>query len=105
LVCERRAAACALFDLVQDPNEKHDISLERTGDARDLRRAMAAIGGDHGRFERGQGAAWPEALRRGIAGDADAAEGGAALPDAANAGVRAKAAEVSFDLHAPIAAP
>ena len=64
-----------------------------------------AIASEHGRLEHGEEAEWPEALRRGIAGDADAALDVAALLDDANARIRARAAEVSFDLHVPIAAP
>jgi hypothetical protein len=88
-----------------DPAERRDLSGERPNDARELRKSMARVASEHGRFERGEGAAWPEAIRRGIAGDADAAEDVAALLDDANAGVRAKAAEVSYDLHAPGAVP
>jgi len=105
LVCERRVAACSLYDRARDPGETHDTSSEQPGAVRDLRRAAATIAGEHGRFERGEEAAWPEALRRGVAGDADAAEDVAALLDDANAVVRTKAAEVSFDLRAPAVAP
>jgi arylsulfatase A-like enzyme len=101
LVCERRVAACALYDRATDPSEKHDIAGERAVDARSMKHAMIAIASEHGRFERGEEAAWPEALRRGIAGDADAAEDVAALLDDASPAIRAEAARVSFDLHAP----
>jgi Sulfatase len=105
LVCERRASACALFDRAHDPGETHDTATENPGEARDLRRTLATIAGEHGRLEHGEEAAWPEALRRGIAGDADAALDVAALLDDANGRIRAKAAEVSFDLRAPAVAP
>ncbi len=42
----------------------------------------------------------PEALRRGLVGDADAAVDVAALLDDADVGIRRKAAQVSFALHA-----
>ncbi len=105
LVCGRRAAACALYDRARDPDETHDVAAERPQDARDLRRALTTIASEHGRFEHGEEAAWPEALRRGIAGDGDAALEVAALLDDANPRIREKAAEVSFDLRAPDAIP
>jgi hypothetical protein len=43
-------------------------------------------------------------LRRGIAGDREAAEEVASLLDDASASIRAKAAEITFALHAPVAA-
>jgi arylsulfatase A-like enzyme len=101
LVCERRVAACALYDRASDPGEKHDAAGERAVDARSMKRAMIAVASEHGRFERGEEAAWPEALRRGIAGDADAAQDVTALLDDASPAIRAEAARVSFDLHAP----
>ena len=105
LICERRVAACALYDRGRDPGETHDIAGSAPAEVRELKRAMSAIASEHGRFERGEEAAWPEALRRGIAGDADAAPDVAALLDDVNVAVRSKAAEISFDLHAPPVAP
>jgi HEAT repeat protein len=101
LVCERRVAACALYDRVTDPGEKHDVSGERAPDTLSMKRAMIGVASEHGRFERGEEAAWPEALRRGIAGDADAVQDVAALLDDASPAIRAEAARVCFDLHAP----
>jgi arylsulfatase A-like enzyme len=101
LVCERRVAACALYDRATDPGEKHDVAGERAPDVRSMKHAMVAIASEHGRFERGEEAAWPEALRRGLAGDADAAQDVAALLDDASPAIRAEAARVTFDLHAP----
>jgi hypothetical protein len=66
---------------------------------------LADISSEHGQFERGEQAAWPEALRRGIAGDADAAEDVAALLDDVSPTIRTKAAEVLFDLRAPAVTP
>ncbi|MGO8994768.1 MAG: sulfatase-like hydrolase/transferase [Polyangiaceae bacterium] len=105
LVCARRASACALFDRAHDPGETHDIAKENPVEARELRRALTNVASEHGRLEHGEEASWPEALRRGIAGDAEAALDVAALLDDANERIRAKAAEVSFDLRVPIAAP
>jgi arylsulfatase A-like enzyme len=100
LVCERRADACNLFDRDSDPGERRSRTREEPKRTRDMRRAMAAIEGEHGRFEQGEATAWPEALRRGIAGDAEAALDVAALLDDVSPTIRARAAEVTFDLHA-----
>ena len=85
-VCERRVAACALYDRARDPGETHDIAAERArrGPPSCDARCSRDCEREHGRFERGEEAAWPEALRRGIAGDADAAPDVAALLDDAN---------------------
>ena len=104
LVCARRAGACRLFDRAHDSSEMHDLSADKPQEVRELRRALTALASEHGRFEHGAEAAWPEALRRGIAGDADAAPDVAALLDDARATIRIKAAEVSFDLHVPAVA-
>ena len=105
LVCARRAAACSLFDRAHDPLETHDVASADPAHTRELRRMLTTLASEHGRFEHGEEANWPEALRRGIAGDAEAAADVAALLDDVNATVRAKAAEVSYDLHAPDVAP
>ncbi len=105
LVCARRAGACALYDRARDPGETHDVASEEPEEARDLRHTLTAIASEHGKLEHGTEAAWPEALRRGIAGDADAAEDVAALLDDARQAIRVKAAEVSFDLHVTAVAP
>jgi hypothetical protein len=105
LVCARRISACALFDRARDPGETHDVAAEKPQETASLRRALSAIASEHGRLEHGEEAEWPEALRRGIAGDVDAAPDVAALLDDANRAIRARAAEVSFDLHAPVVAP
>ncbi len=104
LVCERRVAACALYDLDRDPLERHDLSTERAADARALRALATEISGSHGQYEKGEAQKWPEALRRGMQGDVDAAEEVGALLDDARLDVRRRAAQVTFDLHAPSAA-
>ena len=98
LVCARRAAACALHRPEIDPTERRDFSSDDRARADDLRRALGVAERDHGRFE--AGTQWPEALRRGLQGDVEAAIEVAALLDDASVAVRRKAAEVSFDLHA-----
>ncbi len=105
LVCARRASACALYEPSSDPGETHDLSRERADDAKALRARLGELTREHGHFERGTGTAWPEAIRRGMWGDHDAAEDVAALLDDANLEVRRKAAEVTFALHAPEVAP
>jgi len=102
LVCARRIGACALYDIVDDPAQHRDIATVRSGDVAELRKVLRGIEGSHGRFEvqglRRDGKLWPEALRRGIAGDGDAAPQIAALLDDADVAIRRKAAEVLFEL-------
>ena len=98
LLCEKRAAACSVYDVVLDPLEHVDRTAEHGADAQRLRGILAAVGHQHGRFE-GQGASdLPEALRRGMQGEVDAAPEVAALLDDANVNVRRKAAQTLFDL-------
>ncbi len=94
LICERRAAVCSLYE--DDPLERRDVSAEHAATAADMRAILHTIERDHGHFE---GAEWPEAIRRGVQGDADAAVDVAPLLDDANVAVRRKAAEVTFALH------
>ncbi|HEY2510195.1 MAG TPA: sulfatase-like hydrolase/transferase, partial [Polyangiaceae bacterium] len=105
LVCARRAAACSLFDRARDPLETHDVAAADPLHTRELRRMLTTLASEHGRFEHGEEASWPEALRRGIAGDVEAAADVATLLDDVNAAVRVKAAEVSYDLHAQDVVP
>ena len=99
LVCLRRSRACALYDAKRDPAEQHDLAREQEHKVLDMKRAVAAIEREHGRFEAGGAANLPEALRRGMQGDAEAAEDVASLLDDADLQVRRKAAEVTYDLH------
>jgi arylsulfatase A-like enzyme len=105
LVCERRAAACALYRPVDDLSERRDRAGEDPSRFEALRAQLHAIERDQGRYETAGGPAWPEALRRGILADADAAIDVASLLDDADVGIRRKAAEVCFDLRAPVTAP
>jgi len=97
LVCQKQVDACALFDVANDPGEKHDVSRERGADVAAMRASLEAIERSHGRFE-GQGASLPDALRRGAAGDVTAAREVAALLDDVNVEYRREAARVLFDL-------
>jgi arylsulfatase A-like enzyme len=105
LVCDRRAGACAMYHPKADPTEQHDIASEAPDRVTHLRAVLRAAERDHGRYESIGGPAWPEALRRGMQGDADAAEDVASLLDDADVIMRRKAAEVCFELDAPAALP
>ncbi|HEY1146852.1 MAG TPA: sulfatase-like hydrolase/transferase, partial [Allosphingosinicella sp.] len=105
LVCARRAAACALYEPKADPHETKDLAPAQPELARELRKLTAAIGREHGRLEKGDAQGFPDALRRGMQGDAEAAEEVASLLDDVRADVRKKAAEVLFDLHVAATAP
>jgi arylsulfatase A-like enzyme len=105
LVCERRIGACALYDVERDPAQASDVAAARPAEVASLRAELRAFEASHGRYEtrglRAEGKGWPEALRRGIAGDADAAADVAVLLDDADVANRRKAAEVLFDLKRP----
>ncbi|HKQ69614.1 MAG TPA: sulfatase-like hydrolase/transferase, partial [Polyangiaceae bacterium] len=110
LVCARRASACSLYNLDLDPGEAHDASaanMERFAAMKALLRRLEA---SHGHYERTRGGAfggkpWPEAIRRGLAGDGDAAKDVAGLLDDSDVLFRRKAAEVLFDLKRKEVAP
>ena len=109
LICARKVGACALHDLATDPTQTRDDSGQKSAGKDALRAELAKIEASHGTFEvaglRAEGKGWPAALRRGIAGDADAAPDVAALLDDADVTIRRKAAEVLFDLKRPETAP
>jgi hypothetical protein len=104
LVCERRAAACALYRPKEDPGEQRDRAADDPDRARVLRARLRAVERDHGRYE-ATGPTWPEALRRGLQGEVDAALDAAALLDDADVRIRRKAAEVCFDLRSKDTVP
>ncbi|WP_437718554.1 sulfatase-like hydrolase/transferase [Sorangium sp. So ce448] len=109
LVCARKIGACALYDVATDPRQQEDISALRPAELGAMRSELRAIEASHGRYEvrglRQEGKGWPDALRRGIAGDADAVVEVAALLDDADVAIRRKAGEVLFDLRRSEAAP
>jgi hypothetical protein len=105
LVCERAAAACALYHPKDDPAEHHDVAGQSEGRFTELRATLRGIERDHGRYEASGGPALPEALRRGMQGEVEAALDVASLLDDAEVTVRRKAAEVCFSLHAAGTAP
>jgi hypothetical protein len=98
LVCERRAAACALFRPLVDPLERRDVASAEAARFGELRANLRSIELEFGRYERGDGRSLPEALRRGIQGDVEAAGEVAALLDDADVTIRRKAAEICFEL-------
>jgi HEAT repeat protein len=97
LVCERKIASCTLFDVARDPEERRAIA-DRPERVLELRRLGAAIERENGRLE---GTPWPDALRRAMQGDRDAAEDIAPLLDDADVRIRRAAAKVAFRLRAP----
>jgi arylsulfatase A-like enzyme len=105
LVCNRRVAACSLYRPGSDPLERRDVGPEAPARLDEMRGLLRAIEREHGRYAAVSASAWPEALRRGLQGDIDAAVDVASLLDDADVGIRRKAAEVSFALHAPAVAP
>jgi hypothetical protein len=105
LVCQRRAAACALYRPTDDPLERRDLAPRSTARLDQLRSLLKATELDQGRYETAGRAEWPEAIRRGLQGEVDAAPDVASLLDDADVTFRRKAAEVCFELHAPVTAP
>jgi arylsulfatase A-like enzyme len=102
LLCARKIAACALYDVSKDPGETVDLAPARPSDVATMRAELRAMEASHGRYEqqglRSEGKGWPEALRRGLSGDGDAAVDVAALLDDADVAIRRKSAEVLFEL-------
>ncbi len=104
LLCARRIGACRLFDTKVDAAQTQDVSAKHVHAFVDMKRQLAGFVASLGRFE-GAGNGWPQALRRGIAGDTEAAMDVAALLDDANVRVRRKAAAVLFELRSLDVAP
>jgi arylsulfatase A-like enzyme len=99
LVCARRVGACRLFDLSTDPSQLRDASAHHAQAFSEMKRGLAGFVSSLGRYETGgEDRSWPQALRRGIAGDSEAAGDVASLLDDADVEVRRKAAEVLFEL-------
>jgi len=105
LVCARRAGACALYRPGADPAERRDFAPDDPSRFQALRSQLRAAMRDHGRYELSGDARLPEALRRGIQGDVEAAGDVASLLQDADVAIRRRAAEVSFQLRAPAAIP
>jgi HEAT repeat protein len=106
LVCQRRAAACALYRPRDgDPLERRDVATANPARFASMRALLREVARDHGRYEAAVASSWPEPLRRGLQGEVEAAPDVAALLDDADLTIRRKAAEVCFDLHAASTAP
>jgi arylsulfatase A-like enzyme len=106
LVCARRAGACALYDLNDDPGQAHDVSTVHRDRFQIMKAALRRIEAAQGHYEVAEAGVrpWPVPIRRGIAGDGDAASEIAGLLDDSDVGFRRKAAELLFDLKRPEAA-
>jgi hypothetical protein len=98
LVCDKRAGACALFDVSANHSESRDMQSAHPERARQLRARLVGLAHAHGQFEGQGGTELPEALRLGLQGDVGAAPEVAALLDDANVAIRRKAAAVLFAL-------
>ncbi len=102
LVCMRRVGACTLYNARKDPGETRDVSGNHPEVVSRMRAALERLEASHGKYElrglRAEGKGWPEVLRRGIAGDGDAAPDIVPLLDDADVTIRRKSAEVLFDL-------
>jgi len=101
LVCMRKIASCTLFDIAKDPRQKSPIG-DRPERVLELRKLTAAIERENGKLE---APALPEALRRGLQGDQDAAEDVATLFGDARVDIRREAARCAFRLRAPSMKP
>jgi arylsulfatase A-like enzyme len=101
LVCVRKIASCTLFDVSLDPLETRPV-VDRPARVHELRKLTAALERENGKLEV---SALPEALRRGLQGDRDAAEDVATLFDDARVDIRREAARCAFRLRAPAMRP
>jgi arylsulfatase A-like enzyme len=110
LVCARRVGACALYDLALDPGETRDVSASERERFAAMKAELHRVEVSHGMYEGAAARAtgvkpWPDPIRRGLAGDGEAAREIAALLDDSDVTFRRKAAEVLFDLKRKEAAP
>lgn len=96
LVCARKIGSCTLFDVSRDPGQKQPIA-DRPERVTELVKLTAAIERETGKVE---ASGLPDALRRGLQGDVDAAEDVAALLDDARVDIRRLAARCAFQLEA-----
>lgn len=101
LVCERKIGSCTLFDIATDPEEKRPI-VDRPARTKELRTLTAALERENGKVEASN---LPDALRRGLQGDRDAAEDVAPLLDDANVEIRRTAGRCAFRIRAPSMRP
>jgi hypothetical protein len=109
LICNRRASACALYNLDLDPGQNHDVSREYTERFATMKAMLHGTQSAHGRYESAAGLRedrpWPEPIRRGMAKEGDAAAEIALLLDDSDVVFRRKAAELLFELRRDAVAP
>ena len=105
LVCERHVMACALYEPKTDPGEVRDNGPAHADVVARLKAKGAELARSHGRFEHGRSADYPEALRRALQGDAEAALEIAPLLDDVRLDIRRAAARALFELHVADTAP
>ncbi len=102
LICGRRSGACRLYDISEDPGQLEDISRDKPEVLTSMRDTARSLAETHGKYEsqglRAEGKGWPAPILRGISGDADVAPDLALLLDDADRAIRAKAAELLFDV-------
>ncbi|MBX3215577.1 MAG: sulfatase-like hydrolase/transferase [Labilithrix sp.] len=98
LVCARKIGSCTLFDVARDPAQTRPFNDERRERVEELKKLTAAIERETGKLEI---SGLPDALRRGLQGDRDAAEDVAPLLDDARVDIRRLAARCAFKLAAP----
>lgn len=106
LICNRKVATCALYDVAKDPHETSAVSDPAAADRmrRDLGALVAASAKLEG-FSDASARGWPDALRRAFAGDATAAPEVAMLLDDVDVAYRRRAAEVLARLARPETEP
>src|SRR5260370_28554929 len=66
LVCQRRAAACALYRPKENPAERHDVAPLDSGRAAQLHTRLPSLELHHGPYQASAGPARPPALPRGL---------------------------------------
>ncbi len=96
LICARKIASCTLFDIKADPGQQRAVG-DRPERVLELRKLTAAIERENGKLEASE---LPEAMRRCLQGDRDAAEDVAPLFDDARVAIRRGAARCAFKLRA-----
>jgi arylsulfatase A-like enzyme len=101
LLCVRKIGSCTLFDVARDPREKEPVS-DRAPRVTELRKLTAELERETGKLE---ASALPDALRRGLHGDRDAAEDVAPLLDDVRVDIRRATARCAFHLKAPVMIP
>lgn len=104
LVCNKKLATCALYDVSKDPGEL--VSIADPAKIASLKRDMKGLVSASAALEGFQGVSgWPDSLRRAFAGDTSAATEVTALLDDVDVGFRRRAAEVLARLAQPDTEP